>query len=46
MSGLDEQYDSVVDTITALTKPPSLSVVYSLLLSRNARVEIRNNAGS
>ena len=44
LSGLDEEYDSLVDSIAARTDSPSLSEVYSLFIGRDTWVQMRSSA--
>ena len=44
LSGLDEEYDSLVDSIAARTDSPSLSEVYSLFIGHDTWVQMGSSA--
>lgn len=43
LTGLDDEYDSVVSSILAQSEPVSMSELYSQLLAFETRLELRNN---
>jgi hypothetical protein len=46
LTGLDEEYDSVVSSVLGRTEPISVSELYSQLLAFETRVNLRNNGQS
>lgn len=46
LTGLDEEYDSLVSGVLSRTDPISVSELYSQMLAFETRVELRNNSSS